>query len=122
MWLVPVTFAYFLGVVLFGKAILGVFGPEFVEGYPALVWISGGASISVILSMAPNYLKFIRRNRLVLGITAVAAAANFGLILWLGPKHGATGAAIAYAISIGGMALLFAALGLYSVQKHIERV
>jgi O-antigen/teichoic acid export membrane protein len=116
-WLVPVTLAYFMGIVLFGRQILGLFGPGFSDGYPALVWISGGASVSVILAMAPTYLKFVRRNHTVLGITAVAAAVNFGLILLLGPEYGATGAAVAYAISLGGMAVVFAIVGIHGVRK-----
>lgn len=119
-WLVPVTLAYFLSMALFGRRILGLFGPEFKEAYPALMWIAGGASVSVLLAMAPNYLKFIRRNQLVLGITAAAAVVNLGLILWLGPQLGATGAAIAYAVSIGGMAIAFAAFGISSVEKQIK--
>lgn len=120
-WLVPVTLGYFLGIVFFGKKILAGFGPEFDEGYPALLWISGGASVSVILAMAPVYLKYVRRNRLVLGITACAGVVNLALILLLGPKFGATGAAVAYAVSIGGMAILFAVLGIASVKTQIER-
>jgi O-antigen/teichoic acid export membrane protein len=120
-WIIPVTLAYFLGIVLFGRRILGLFGPGFEEGYVALLWIAGGASISVILAMAPVYLKFVRRNGLVLGITAIAATVNFGLILLLGPARGATGAAIAYAVSIGGMAIAFATIGIYSVKRRLPR-
>jgi len=90
------------------------------EGYVALVWIAGGSSISVLLAMAPVYLKFVRRNGVVLGITAIAAAVNFGLILMLGPAHGATGAAIAYAVSIGGMAIAFASTGILAVRRQLE--
>lgn len=120
-WVTPVTLAYFLIMLLFGDEILGLYGPQFREGHGALVWIAGGASIGVLFAMAPNYLKYIRRSDLVLGITVVAAAVNFGLILLLGPEHGATGAAIAYAVSLGGMSLAFLALGLRSVTSHLQR-
>lgn len=120
-WIVPVTLAYFLGIVFFGKRILGLFGPDFQSGYPALVWIAAGASISVILSMAPTYLKFVRRNGTVLAITALAAAVNFGLILFLGPEYGATGAAVAYGVSVGGMAIAFAVLGIYGVRRRLAK-
>lgn len=119
-WLIPVTVIYFLGVAIFGRSILRLFGPGFEDGYVALLWIAGGASISVILAMAPTYLKFVRRNRTVLGITALAALVNFGLIVLLGPRYGAAGAAVAYAISLGGMAIAFAVVGITAVNRAVE--
>ena len=120
-WVGPVTLVYFLVMVLFGDEILGLYGPDFKQGHIALIWIAGGASIGVLFAMAPNYLKFIRRNDLVLGITVVGAIMNLGLILLLGPSHGATGAAIAYAVSLSGMSLGYVIFGLLSVRKRLKR-
>lgn len=116
-WIVPSTGAFLLVVVLFGRKILGLFGPEFELGYAALCWISGGASVSVWFSMAPSYLKFVGRNRMVLGITAAGGALNVLLLVWLGPRHGATGAAAAYAVSLSFMAVTFLGLGLRAARE-----
>jgi O-antigen/teichoic acid export membrane protein len=116
-WIIPATLIYFAAMVLFGRSILGLYGPDFVAGYPALCFIAGGASVSVWFAMAPNYLKFVGRNRLVLGITAAAALLNVGLLVILGPRYGATGAGAAYGISLAIMAVVFLVLGLKSAQS-----
>ena len=60
--------------------------------------------------MAPTYLNYRRRNRLVLGTTAGAAGVQVLLLVWLVPPLGATGAAIAYAVAMGGMFAVFATI------------
>jgi O-antigen/teichoic acid export membrane protein len=116
-WIIPATLIYFAAMVLFGRRILGLYGPDFAAGYPALCFIAGGASISVWFAMAPNYLKFVGRNRLVLGITAAAALLNLGLLVVLGPRFGATGAGAAYGISLAIMAVVFLVLGLRTAKS-----
>lgn len=116
-WIIPATLIYCAAMVLFGRRILGLYGPEFAAGYPALCFIAGGASISVWYAMAPNYLKFVGRNRLVLSITAAAALLNVGLLAVLGPRYGATGAGAAYGISLATMAVIFYILGLRTAKR-----
>lgn len=111
-WVIPATVIFMIAVTLFGKRILSLFGPEFEKGFVALCWIAGGASVSVWFSMAPSYLKFVGRNRTVLGVTAAAGVLNVLLLAWLGPRHGAAGAGAAYAISLATMAVTFFGLGL----------
>ena len=62
--------------------------------------------------MAPNYLKFVGKNRQVLGITTAAGLLNVTLLVVFGPRWGATGAAVAHSISLTVMASVFFALGL----------
>jgi O-antigen/teichoic acid export membrane protein len=116
-WIIPATLIYFAAMVVFGRRILGLYGPDFAAGYPALCFIAGGASVSVWFAMAPNYLKFVGRNRLVLGITAAAALLNIGLLVVLGPRYGATGAGAAYGISLAVMAIVFLVLGLRTAKS-----
>lgn len=111
-WIIPATLVYLVVMVVFGRRILHLFGPEFEAGYPALCFIAGGASISVWFAMAPNYLKFVGRNRQVLGITAAAGLLNVLLLMVLGSRWGATGAGAAYGISLAMMAIVFFILGL----------
>jgi len=96
----PLTIVFLLLVLIFGRSILAVFGPEFVSAYPALCIIAVGASISTFFSLDPSYLHFTDRSRFVL--TAMVASVVLSLILCfpLGYYFGATGAAFAYAIPI----------------------
>jgi O-antigen/teichoic acid export membrane protein len=116
-WIIPATLIYFAAMLVFGRRILGLYGPDFTAGYPALCFIAGGASVSVWFAMAPNYLKFVGRNRLVLGITAAAALLNVGLLVVRGPRYGATGAGAAYGISLAVMAVVFLVLGLRTAKS-----
>ena len=119
-WIIPATVAYFAVMVVFGRRILRLFGPEFEAGYPALCFIAGGASISVWFAMAPNYLKFVGRNRQVLGITAAAGLLNVLLLMVFGSRWGATGAGAAYGISVAMMAIVFVVLGLRTARVVMQ--
>ena len=63
---------------------------------------------TVLLSLAPTDLKFRQRNRSTYAAVGSAAAAQEVLLLWLVPARGATGAALAYAVSMCGMYGAFA--------------
>lgn len=91
--------------LLFGRSILGWYGPSFRDGYLALCVLAAASSLTTMLALAPHYLQFVGRHRWVLGTTASAAAANIGLCVALAPRHGALGAAVAYALSLTGMYL-----------------
>ena len=99
--------------------ILGLYGEDFVAGYPALVFIAVGAALGVMFSMAPVYLQFVGQNRLVLGITTVAGLLNIGLLFPLASRWGATGAAAAYCISLGVMSLAFRGLAFRRVNRKL---
>jgi len=58
------------------------------------------------------YLNFAGKASTVIGATACAAALNVLLLFVLGRRYGATGAALAYAISLGGLSVAFFLLGL----------
>jgi len=107
--MLPLVAAFLVAALGFGRQILELFRPEFVEdGLPALRLLACSIAFSVLFSMAPTYLKYVRRNRLVLG-TAAGAAGLQVLLLWvLVPSRGATGAAIAYGAAMGGMYAVFA--------------
>ncbi len=103
-WLLPAVAAFLALVFGFGREILALFRPEFVdEGLVALPVLATAAAFTVLFSLAPTYLKYVKRNHLVLGTAAGAAAAQAVLLVALVPRFGATGAAIAYAVSMCGM-------------------
>ncbi len=91
------------------RALLALFRPEFAEvGVLPLRVLAVSTAFTVLLSLAPTYLKFRQRNRSTYAAVGSAAAAQGVLLLWLVPAHGALGAALAYAISMSGMYGAFA--------------
>jgi O-antigen/teichoic acid export membrane protein len=108
LWVVPVVSAFLVAALGFGREILELFRPEFVEdGVPVLRVLACSAAFCVLFSMAPTYLNYLRRTRLVLGTTAGAAGVQALLLFALVPSLGATGAAIAYAVAMVGMYAVF---------------
>jgi O-antigen/teichoic acid export membrane protein len=109
LWVLPLIAAFLVAVLFFGREILELFRPEFVDdGVPALRILAWPTAFSVLFSMAPTYLNYRRRNRLVLGTTAGATGVQVLLLVALVPPLGATGAALAYAVAMGGMFAVFA--------------
>ncbi len=108
-WLLP-AMAVFLTVVFgFGREVLALFRPEFVdEGYAALRILAVTVAFSILFALAPTYLKYVRHNRLVFGTASGAAAIQLVLLVLLIPRFGATGAAAAYAVSMCAMYGVFA--------------
>jgi O-antigen/teichoic acid export membrane protein len=117
-WLVLPLMIYLLGTLVFTRELLGLFRPEFVDqGVGALRLLAATTAFTVLLSLAPTYLKFRRRNRATYTTVAIAAAFQIGLLLLLVPPLGATGAACAYAVSTCGMYGAFALMAHGDLQK-----
>jgi O-antigen/teichoic acid export membrane protein len=103
-WMFPAVALFLAAVFGFGREILALFRPEFVdEGLAALRILATAAAFSVLFALAPTYLKYVQRNRLVLRTASGAAAAQVVLLVLLVPRFGASGAAIAYAACMCGM-------------------
>ncbi|MFV2069077.1 MAG: lipopolysaccharide biosynthesis protein [Pirellulales bacterium] len=109
---------FLLICLLFGRTILRWYGEPFQAGYVALCVLAAASSLSTMLALAPYYLQFVGRHRLVLSITACAAAVNIGLCFALAPRHGALGAAVAYATSLTGMYLGCFVLAQWDVRRR----
>ena len=110
-WLAMPIGLYLLGTLVFAPEILGFFRPEFVQqGATALRLLALAVAFMMLFALAPTYLKFRRRNRWIYQAVGLAAAAQMALLWLLVPRLGATGAALAYVVSMcglyGGMALL----------------
>jgi len=106
-WLLPAMAVFLATVFYFGSEILGFFRPEFVdEGLTALKIFAVSTAVSVLFSLAPTYLKYMGHNRTMRSIVVGAAAVQIVLLIVLVPRFAATGAAIAYAVSMSGMYLV----------------
>jgi O-antigen/teichoic acid export membrane protein len=110
-WINPTILAYLALVLLFGRRILALYGPGFEEGYVALCILSAGVAVSVKYAMAPYGLQFIGKAGWVLGAICAAGALNLALLVILGGRYGATGAAVAYSTSLGVMSLSMYLMG-----------
>jgi O-antigen/teichoic acid export membrane protein len=85
-------------VIALGPLALGVFGDEFVRGYPALVMLMVAASLETICIAAAQPLQ--RRDRmwtLFFGVIVPVYSVLLAVAAILAPSAGAAGAAIAYA-------------------------
>ena len=99
-WLIVVSWPLFVALAIFGPVLLGVFGPGFDQGATALAILSvamlvnlGTGNVTVVLLMGG-------KSSWNLLNTAVALILNVGLNIWLIPRFGMEGAAVAWAISI----------------------
>ncbi len=113
-WLGLVCAGFLLVVILFGKQILGLFGEEFVDGYAALCIIAFATCVWTMESLAPSFLKYVGRERLVNMATAATVLAHVVLCFPLGYAFGATGAALSYAIPV---ITLYGAMGILATRE-----
>lgn len=104
--LVGLGVAGFLAIIfLFGKRILGLYGPGFESAYPALCLIAVGSSVWTLFSLAPTFLMFAGERRKLLFCQLGYGTLLAVLTVVLLQRFGATGAGAAYAISISLMAI-----------------
>ena len=94
-WTIILSLPVYLWVVVAGETTLGVFGPEFVRGYGAMLFLSTGMLIAistgpvgVALAMT-GYQKWNVYNAIALAVISV------GLNVVLVPKMGVAGAGLA---------------------------
>lgn len=99
-WLMAISWPVFLALATFAPLVLGVFGPEFVAGQTALLILSlamlvnlGTGNVSMVLLMGG-------KSGWQLLNQGVSLAANIALNLWLIPRHGMNGAAVAWGVAI----------------------
>lgn len=113
----------FLGIIaFFGRNILSIYGPGYVDAYPTLCWIAVGACFWTQFSMAPAFLNFIGLTRWVNTIIAITAVAMTGLTAWLCPTMGIRGAGIAFTVTVAPLAVGFALCANLLVFRKSERL
>jgi len=117
VWLGSICVGFLLGVLVFGRQILGLFGAEFAAGFDALCIIAVATCVSTMASLAPAFLKYVDRQRFVIVATTAAVLAHIGLCFPLGYYYGATGAAISYAIPVITLYVTMALVASRELQK-----
>lgn len=99
-WTFWPTAAVVLGVIILGKFILSIFGPEFVAGYPVLVVLCSGYLARTFAGPLSAYLAVSGYHDDVLFVNAGTAISNVALNAGLIPLFGIMGAAVATVLSI----------------------
>ena len=107
-------------LILFGKLGLGVFGQEFVEGYPVLIVLVCGQLINTATGITAQVLNMTHHQNDTAKALGVSAILNIVLNAVLIPRFGVMGAAYATSISLAlwNVILIFVVykrLGFYSL-------
>lgn len=103
-WMLPLIGAFLLVSFVFTREVLALFGPDFVEeGVAALRLLSVTAAFTVLFALAPTYLKYRGRNSATYISVTCTAVLQVALLFVLVPRFGASGAAVAYTLSLCGM-------------------
>lgn len=87
-------------MIIFGKQILGLFGPEFTAAYWPLVILSGGQIINSMVGSVGALMIMTGHQKNALIIIAVSMVSNIALSLLLIPAFAIIGAAIAMSMSL----------------------
>lgn len=99
-WLVPLLSVFVIVAFVGSEEILALFRTEFVpEGVAPIRILAIGLSLTLVFALSPIYLKYRQRNRALFVVVAVSTALQIAMLLALVPRLGATGAALAYALS-----------------------
>jgi O-antigen/teichoic acid export membrane protein len=93
-------------MVIFPSSILSLFGPAFEAGAPLLRLLSIGQFINVATGSVGYLLMMTGHERLLSLSITLATIINLWLCLWLIPKMGSLGAAIATAVPLAFVNLL----------------
>ncbi|MCD0458852.1 lipopolysaccharide biosynthesis protein [Roseiconus lacunae] len=97
---------FWLAIVLIGKQILSLFGPQFVVSYPALLWVTTGACIWTLFSLSPSALLFMRRSKQLALNLIFHSLALMVLIPIAFYQHGNTGVAFVFAVCLASTAAI----------------
>ncbi|MCF8365950.1 MAG: oligosaccharide flippase family protein [Bacteroidales bacterium] len=99
-WIFSISLVVLFIIILYSKTLLGIFGPEFITGGNILLILSAGEFVNAAVGQAGNLIIVSGRPRLALVNSVAASVLVIILSLILIPTYGATGAAIAVAVSI----------------------
>lgn len=114
-WVVLSSWPLYLLLAIFAPWILGLFGPGYDRGAPALAVLSLSMLVALAAGNVGSVLLMGGRSTWVLADKAIVLAVNLVLNLLLIPYFGIVGAAAAWAVAIvvdNGLALLQVHLGM----------
>jgi O-antigen/teichoic acid export membrane protein len=99
-WILRLSLPAFVVLVVFPKPLLRIFGPGFAAGAAVTVILAAGQLFDVATGPTGYMLVMSGRPILTMANNVCALVLNIGLNVYLIPRHGIRGAAIAWALSI----------------------
>jgi O-antigen/teichoic acid export membrane protein len=99
-WLILTTWPIYLLVLVYGQQALGVFGHSYQAGYSVMVVLCIAMLIGAVTGQVDVVLITAGKSSWSMLNGLLVLVTNVGLDLWLIPKHGILGAAIAWAVAI----------------------
>ncbi len=93
-------------LLAFGRPILGLFGPQFTDGYPLMFILAVGLMARATVGPSERLLNMLGEQRMCALVYALAFAVNISLCFLLIPRFGSVGAAIAIATALIAESLL----------------
>ena len=99
-WVFSVNFPFFLGLIMFARPVLRLFGGEFVQGGLPLIILSLGWIVYSSVGPVGETLTMTGRQRLNLLNMAGCLVVTLAISFWLVPSHGTLGAAIGFSMAM----------------------
>lgn len=99
-WILSVVLLMAMGLTIYRREMLGLFGPEFVSGQEVLVLILGGYLVNAAVGPTNWILTMADRQYLVMGNNWISGIINIVLNYFLIQQFGLIGAAVATASSL----------------------
>jgi O-antigen/teichoic acid export membrane protein len=99
-WLILLNWPIYLLVLVFGSQVLGLFGHSYTAGFSVMVVLSIATLVGTVMGQVDMVLVTAGKSSWSMWNGLLMLAANVGLDLYLIPKHGILGAAIAWAVAI----------------------
>jgi O-antigen/teichoic acid export membrane protein len=87
-------------LLLFGRPLLGLFGPNFIDGYPLLFIISIGLVVRASIGPAESLLTMAGQHNICAAVYTAAFALSVALNFALIPRYGLQGAAAATTLAL----------------------
>jgi O-antigen/teichoic acid export membrane protein len=117
-WIFTLSFPLFLIIFLVSKEIMGIFGEEFMIGYPCLLILAMGQLVNASAGPVGNFLTMSGKQDTVLLDTSLAFGLNVVLNYFLIMKYEMVGAAIATATTLVFLNLTFLIKVYHYYQVH----
>jgi O-antigen/teichoic acid export membrane protein len=120
-WIFRLALPAAVVLIVFARQLLGLFGPAFESGATVTVVLTVGQLVNAITGPCGLMLVMSGRPGIQMVGNAATLALNLGLNLYLIPRYGVTGAAIAWAVSmvfINGLRVVAVAVTMHMLPLH----
>lgn len=120
-WILMSSLPIFTLLTFFSKEILSIFGPGFANGYKAMIILCIGQMLNAATGSAGFMLMMTGRSLVNLMNSGLLCFVNLLLNIYLIPKYGIVGAALANTLSVTAVQLLRLAEVWYFLKVHPYR-